>query len=301
VTSAPLGFAAAAPAKVNLHLHVTGRRADGYHLIDSWMAFTAAGDRLFVAPARGLRLAIEGPFAGGLSAGEDNLVMRAARALAERTGTRAGAAIRLVKNLPVASGIGGGSADAAAALRTLVRLWRLAPTVLADPAWTAARLGADLPACLVAASARVSGIGEVVEAGPALPPCGVVLVNPGVAVATAQVFARRDGAFSPPAARAGAAANARRLAQALAASRNDLAPAAMSIAPQIADALAALARAPGCRLARLSGSGATCFGLFDHVAAAAAAARALAAGQPHWWVCATRFRAAPPRVRAVRG
>jgi 4-diphosphocytidyl-2-C-methyl-D-erythritol kinase len=296
----PSGFAVAAPAKINLHLHVTGRRADGYHLLDSSMAFTAVGDRVFAAPAAELSLAIDGPFATGLSAGEDNLVMRAARVLAERTGARAGAAIRLVKNLPIASGIGGGSSDAAATLRALAALWRLGPRALADSAWTADRLGADVPVCLFAAPARVSGIGEVIEAAPDLPPCAVVLVNPGLAVATAQVFARREGAFSPPAPRGRAATDARELAAQLSGSRNDLAPAAISLAPRIADVLEALRHAHGCRLARMSGSGATCFGLFDRDGEATAAARTIAGRRPEWWVRATWFRSAAPRVRAFR-
>ena len=180
-----------APAKVNLFLHVIGRRADGYHLLDSLVVFAEAADVLRAEPAQALTLHLDGPFAAGLAAEPDNLVLRAARALAAETGVAPRARLSLHKNLPVASGIGGGSADAAAALRLLCRLWQVAP----DPAALARfaiGLGADVPVCLAGRASRMGGIGERIEPAPTLPACGIVLVNPGVAVATAEVFRNRQ-------------------------------------------------------------------------------------------------------------
>ena len=185
-----------APAKVNLYLHVTGRRADGYHLLDSLAVFGPAADLLAAAPAAALTLALEGPFAAGLAAEPDNLVLRAARALAAEAGLPGGAALRLAKHLPVASGIGGGSADAAAALRLLDRLWGLGLPE-ARLAAIAARLGADVPVCLASRPRRMQGVGEVLRPAPALPDCGLLLVNPGVALATPAVFRARPRRLHP--------------------------------------------------------------------------------------------------------
>lgn len=182
-----------APAKVNLYLHVVGRREDGYHLLDSLVAFAAVGDRLTVSPADVLSLAVTGPFAAGLVGEADNLVLRAARALAAEGGVRAAGRMVLEKNLPVSSGIGGGSADAAAALRLLSRFWGLEPGVARA---LAAGLGADVPACLASRTARMSGIGDVLAPARKLPRMGIALVNPGVAVATPSVFRTRAGPFS---------------------------------------------------------------------------------------------------------
>ncbi len=268
-----------APAKVNLTLHVTGREPNGYHLLDSLVVFGPAADRLHAAPAEALTLELTGPFAAGLAAEADNLVLRAARALADWAGRAPGAALVLEKNLPVASGIGGGSADAAAALRLLVRLWDLhpGPAILAA---MAAKLGADVPVCLASRPARMAGIGEMLSAAPILPPCGLLLVNPGVAVATVDVFRARTGAFSPPAVLPPAWPGVAAMAQDLAALSNDLEAPALAVCPAIAPVLAALRALPGCRLARMSGSGATCFALFDDPAAAEAAAKRL---PDAWW------------------
>ena len=267
-----------APAKVNLALHVTGRRADGYHLIDSLVVFPRLGDLIEAEPAAGLSLAIAGAFARDLGAGADNLVLRAALAL-RRPGD--GAALRLTKSLPVAAGIGGGSADAAAALRLLARLWQ-AP--LPGPA-ALLRLGADLPVCLAGRSCRMRGIGETL-APLALPPFWLVLANPGVPLATAAVFAGLPRRDNPPLAAPPALPDAAALAAFLAAQRNDLEIPAAALAPPIAEARAALAAQPGCRLARMSGSGATCFGLFAAGPEALAAAAALIRARPGWWVAA---------------
>jgi len=275
--AAPL--AEPAPAKINLYLHVTGRRADGYHLLDSLVVFGPAADAVSARPAAALSLTVAGPQAAALVAEADNLVLRAARALAEAAGIPAHAALHLDKHLPVASGIGGGSADAAAALRALDRLWSL-DLGEARLAAIGATLGADIPVCIGARPARMAGIGEVLSAAPALPECGMLLVNPGVALATPAVFRARTGGFSPPAALPASWPDAAGLARDLAALRNDLEAPAVALCPPVATVLAALRAEPGCLLARMSGSGATCFGLFAEAAGAARAAAALPAA---WW------------------
>jgi 4-diphosphocytidyl-2-C-methyl-D-erythritol kinase len=285
----PAGLTEAAPAKVNLYLHVTGRRDDGYHLLDSLVVFAGIGDTLGAAPAARLSLHVTGPFAAGLAGEADNLVLRAARALAAAAGVTAGARLVLDKHLPVASGVGGGSADAAAALRLLCRLWDVAPGA-AELAGLAAGLGADVPACLESRAVRMGGIGERLSPAPALPSCGLVLVNPGVAVATAEVFRARRGAWSDPAALPAGWDDAAAMAADLAELRNDLEPAARALRPVIEAVLAALRATHGCLLARMSGSGATCFGLYPD---AASARRALGAvSRPGWWCWAGALRGA---------
>lgn len=276
-----------APAKVNLYLRVTGRRADGYHLLDSLAVFGPAADLVGAelddgklgGGEAGLRLDVRGPFAAALADDPDNLVLRAARLLAEATGTVPRARLVLEKRLPVASGIGGGSADAAAALRVLGRLWDVDVA-----AGLALRLGADVPVCLAAPRpARMAGIGERLGPAPGLPRFGLLLVNPGVAVSTPAVFRARAAAgagFSEPAALPASWPDAAAMVADLAALGNDLEAAAIALAPAIADALAWLQARPGCLLARMSGSGATCFALFTDGGAAEAQARA---APPGWW------------------
>ena len=267
-----------ARAKVNLALHVVGRRADGYHLLDSLVAFADFGDVVTVEPAPSLSLSITGPMAAGLSAGPDNLVLKAAQML----GSPLGAAITLEKRLPIASGIGGGSADAAATMQALGALWGCA---LPDAGQVLA-LGADVPVCLAGQSCRMAGIGDQISPI-ALPPAHLVLVNPGVGLSTAAVFGallRRDNPPLPPAA---PMPDAVALAAYLCHCRNDLEAPALSIVPQIGAVLAALQGQKGCLLARMSGSGATCFGLFASASAAEAAATALRAQSGAWWVQAT--------------
>jgi 4-diphosphocytidyl-2-C-methyl-D-erythritol kinase len=268
-----------APAKVNLYLHVTGRRADGYHLLDSLAVFGPAADRLALAPADDLSLALDGPFGAALDAEPDNLVLRAARALAAAAGVPARAALVLTKRLPIASGIGGGSADAAAALRGLDRLWGLGLGE-ARLAALAAPLGADIPVCVASRPARMAGVGEVLLAAPAIPESGLLLVNPGVALATPAVFKARAGGFTPPAALPAGWPDAAAMAGDLAALRNDLEAPAIALCTVVAEVLAALRALPGCLLARMSGSGATCFGLFADPLAARAAALQVPGG---WW------------------
>jgi len=280
-----MALTAFAPAKVNLYLHVTGRRSDGYHLIDSLIAFADIGDRITVEPATTLSLEVSGPEAGILAnLGHDNLVLRAARLLADHTGTAGGAALHLEKNLPVAAGIAGGSSDAAAALRLLVELWRLS---LGDETLRGlgARLGADLPACLYGRTAWLGGIGEQVEPGPDLPEAGILLANPRKELPTASAFAARKGSFSG-AGRFAIPRNAVELAQALAPRRNDLTGTAIGLVPEIGRVLARLSRLPGALIARMSGSGATCFALFSDRDAAEEACMTLAAAERDWWCAA---------------
>ena len=268
-----------APAKVNLSLLVTGRRADGYHLLDSLVAFGPAADRVHARPATGLSLRIEGPFAAGLAVGDDNLVLGAARALAAWAGRAPDAALVLEKHLPVASGIGGGSADAAATLRLLCRLWRVSPDA-ADLAALGLALGADVPVCLDSRPMRMRGVGDMLSPIPALPKCGLLLVNPGVAVPTAKVFQARTAPFSAAAEVPADWRDAAALAGILAQLGNDLEAPALRVAPVIGEVLRRLRLLRGCLLARMSGSGATCFALFADPAAAKAAASRL---PPEWW------------------
>jgi 4-diphosphocytidyl-2-C-methyl-D-erythritol kinase len=273
----------AAPAKLNLYLHVIGRRADGYHLLDSLVAFADIGDVVEACPAERVSLEVTGPFAEGLG-GDDNLVLRAARAL----GPRRGAALRLEKNLPVASGIGGGSSDAAAALLALSRLWNVP-----IPPDLPIALGADVPVCLLGRPAWLGGIGEDVVPAPPLPGLGLVLVNPRIALSTPAVFKARQGPFSQ-AARFEPTRNESAFVAELAGRRNDLAAAAASLVPEIDAVLASLG---GARLARMSGSGATCFGLYEDVAAARAAAARIT--RPGWWVAAGSLASRPPAEAAA--
>ena len=267
-----------ARAKVNLALHVMGRRADGYHLLDSLVAFADFGDVVTVEPAPSLSLSITGPMAAGLSAGPDNLVLKAAQML----GSPLGAAITLEKRLPIASGIGGGSADAAATMQALGALWGCA---LPDAGQVLA-LGADVPVCLAGQSCRMAGIGDQISPI-ALPPAHLVLVNPGVGLSTAAVFGALLCRDNPPLPPAAPMPDAVALAAYLCHCRNDLEAPALSLVPQIGAVLAALQGQTGCLLARMSGSGATCFGLFASASAAEAAATALRAQSAAWWVQAT--------------
>lgn len=274
-----------APAKLNLSLQIVGRRTDGYHLLDGLVAFADIGDVLMAEAAETTHLAIEGPFATGLSAGPDNLVQRAAAALAAAAAAAPGAALRLVKNLPVASGIGGGSADAAAALRALQRLWGIDLPANHLHA-IAASLGADVPMCLSSEPCWIAGIGDILAPLPDLPEAGLILANPGVPLATPAVFKLRSGSFSVPK-RFDIPATAAALAHSLAATDNDLTEAAEACVPEIAALRRHLAGLPGALLARMSGSGATCFALFASRAAAEAALSPLKAAIPAgWWAAA---------------
>ena len=273
----PFVRACLAPAKVNLTLHLCGQRADGYHLLDSLVVFPEIGDHLSAEPASGLSLTISGPFGDALASGGDNLVLKAAERLSEHVGG-AGAALHLQKNLPVASGIGGGSSDAAAALRLLSEMWE----VSVPPGLTLA-LGADVPVCCAApAPQRMQGIGERLSPVPPLPEHWMVLVNPLVGVPTGAVFAGVADRSPPqgPALPPKGFRDFKDLRDWVAAGRNDLQASATTLCPPIAEILAALGTAP---LARMSGSGATCYALFeDEVGAEEMAIRLRR--EADWWV-----------------
>ena len=262
-----------APAKLNLALHVRGRRTDGRHDIETMFAFCADGDRLTGGPDDGISLEVTGPFAVDLEGGGDNLVLRAAHALQESTGERRGAKLRLVKNLPVASGLGGGSADAAAALRLLTAMWGTDPGAAQS---VAPALGSDVPACLLSLPARGSGAGDELTAvaGEGLTGTPVVVVNPRSPLSTAEVFARWDGTDRGPLGdwRQG---------------RNDLESIAVDMVPQIGLVLAWLSAQQGAQLVRMSGSGASCFALFGNEADRNRAEEAV---PREWWKLATWLR-----------
>lgn len=271
-----------APAKVNLCLHVTGRRADGYHLLDSLVVFAGVGDRVSALPGNGLSLRLTGPEAAALGAEPDNLVLRAARLMRAKD-----VALVLDKQLPLASGIGGGSADAAATLRLL---GRMTGHPLPD-ARAVLALGADVPVCLAGRPVRMRGVGEDLSPLSPLPPFWLVLVNPRVPVPTPHVFAAltcRENAPIPdmPMAALGSAATLADWLQAR--TRNDLVGAARQVSPVLAQVQAALENTPNCLLARMSGSGGTHFGLFSDESTAMAAAIHLQTAHPGWWIATGR-------------
>ncbi len=264
-----------ARAKVNLCLHVTGKTADGYHLLDSLVVFPNVGDVISVAPADILGLQIDGPFASGLSC-SDNIIIDAAKTF----GTRRGAAITLIKNLPVASGIGGGSSDAAATLHLLADHWGVA----LPGAEKTLQLGADVPVCMTAKAQHMQGIGEVLNPVPDLPEFAIVLVNAGVLISTKHVFAALSKTRNPPMDAAKGFADFNGLCDYLKSQRNDLQAAASKISPEISRVIKALQAEPACALARMSGSGATCFGLFETLHQAQDAAMKIKKTNPDWWV-----------------
>jgi 4-diphosphocytidyl-2-C-methyl-D-erythritol kinase len=283
-----------APAKINLTLRITGRRADGYHELESLVTFAAPCDRLKLQPGEALSLSLSGPTAAAAGPTPDNLVLKAARALADQVSGLVTGRFELEKILPVAAGIGGGSSDAAAALRLLARANNL-PLTDARLLASACRTGADVPVCLDPRPRVMRGIGEILSAALRLPPLSAVLINPGVAVPTREVFAAlaamRGGRFAAQDLVAGEIERAQEIASAaalitlLARSGNDLEEPAISLQPVIGRALAALRALPECKLARMSGSGATCFGLIER--GAEDAARRLRERFPDWWITAT--------------
>jgi len=284
LTSSTTDFA---PAKINLTLRVIGRRADGYHELESLVAFADIGDTLTFDPADDTALGVGGPFGAAIGATVDNLVLKARGALGARVPNTRGGHFTLIKKLPVAAGIGGGSADAAAALRLLARAIGIA---LDDPRLmaTALAVGADVPVCMAGKACVMRGVGEILSEPLDLRPLPAVLVNPGVATATRDVFkafAGMTGSATPL-----GDVPRRGLVDFLQAHGNDLTPAAISCVPLIGEVLDTLAALPDVRLTRMSGSGSTCFALFERRAAAKAAAAQLAEARPDWWVAATTLR-----------
>jgi 4-diphosphocytidyl-2-C-methyl-D-erythritol kinase len=280
-----------AAAKLNLFLEITGRRADGYHELQSLVAFADFGDRLWFEPAAVFALKITGPFAQSLAAGarQDNLVLKAASWLRARVRHGDAQAITLEKNLPVAAGIGGGSADAAAALRALAVAWEIDPSSL-DCAQLARDLGADLPVCLLGRPCLVSGVGEKLAPAPRLPKLWLLLANPRLPLSTGAVF----NAYSPPYSEAAgwpaSDLDLPAFVDALKTRRNDLEAPARSLLPEIGELLGSLQELPGCLLARMSGSGPTCFGLFARRSEAEAGAAHLQVAHPGWWLCSGRLQ-----------
>lgn len=288
-----------APAKINLYLHVTGKRDDGYHLLDSLVVFTGVGDVMKLEEADEFAFVMDGPMAPALAGGdpEQNLVVRAARGLAAAKGRELKVKLTLTKNLPIASGIGGGSTDAAAALRLLSVHWGLEPR---DPDLfrIAARLGQDIPCCIDAETCYFRGIGDQTDPGPELPHTDIVLVNPGVALPTPAVFKARTGAFTPARFLSTLPESPQELADMLSQRSNSLTAAAITLCPDIEMVLDALRGQQDCLLARMSGSGATCFGLFPDRASARQAAADLYTRHPEWWVVQTNF---PTQTRVLMG
>jgi 4-diphosphocytidyl-2-C-methyl-D-erythritol kinase len=277
-----------AAAKINLLLHVGDSRSDGYHELQSIMAFADVGDEVLIAPGEGLTLEIEGPFAEALKGEADNIVLKAARALATRAGIAANAHITLTKNLPISSGLGGGSTDAAATLRGLCKLWHVTLTE-ADLQGIAISLGSDVPVCLKGRPCWVEGIGEKLSVIPIFPALHVVLANPGVPVSTAHAYrtirARSGIARERPA----TFRDANALIGFLETANNDLEEPAAAIAPVVRDVMEAFDADDATLLARMSGSGATCFGIYDSPQIAREAAARIAAAHPGWWVKAAKL------------
>lgn len=291
-----------APAKINLSLRILGRRADGYHQLEGLVAFSDAGDVLRVEAgeqgvAAAAALTIDGPFGAQLvaqGAADDNLVLRAARLHAAQSGERRALHFHLTKNLPIASGIGGGSSDAAAALGVLQQL-AARPLDDAVLRGIARELGADVPMCLCPQAQYVAGIGEITRSVEFSRPLAAVLVNPGVAVSTREVFRelaapRLTGDPAPRPMLPPGPLLPDTLIDWLQGETNDLEAPALRLAPVIGEVLAALRASDSCRLARMSGSGATCFAIYDDEDAAARAALLIAGQNPHWWVLATQLR-----------
>ena len=271
-----------APAKVNLTLHVTGRRADGYHELDSLVAFAPVCDKVRVQDANVLSLTVEGPMAGGVPADMDNLVLQAASLFPDDPDV----SIVLEKHLPAASGIGGGSADAAATIRAMIARNTMDEATLEDFAARVPKLGADVPMCLLSQSCRARGIGEKIEPVE-MPPLPALLVNPGVQVSTPDVFrALKTPDNAPMPDDLPRFGDALALINWLNTNRNDLEAPAIEVAPIIGDVLLALRRTNGCQLARMSGSGATCFALFHDKDTALAAEQAIRMAHPNWWTAA---------------
>lgn len=291
-TVAKLRHIERAPAKINLDLLITGRRADGYHELDSLVVFGIVADELIFEPALDFELGVEGTFAHAVPHGESNLVLRAAREFARSFGIEGGARIRLIKNIPVAAGLGGGSADAAACLRGLRALFAI-DCELPELLDLAADLGADVPVCLYSRTARMRGIGERIDPVRALPPLPLVLVNCGLPVDTGQVFRALAGRFEArPRTPLPAEPTLPIFAAWLNTGRNDLEAVTRTLVPEVGHVLDVLRAEPACLAARMSGSGGSCWGLFATAEQAEQAAERLRA-QSGWWVAAGVVETSP--------
>ncbi|MBL4894459.1 MAG: 4-(cytidine 5'-diphospho)-2-C-methyl-D-erythritol kinase [Emcibacter sp.] len=281
-----------ARAKINLDLLITGRRADGYHLLNSLVVFADYGDEISVKPAQNITLNISGPFAIKLDAQEDNLVLKAARLLRDKFDIQAGADIELVKNLPVSSGIGGGSADAAATLHALLNLWQISCNASVLDELTLS-LGADVPVCMASTTMLMTGVGEILRPVTLKFPLFLLLVNPGVSVSTGEIFkarADRKISFSPSRTLPDDIRTVDQLKDILDLTRNDLAYDASLLEPGIGKVLEYIGKKDHCIHAAMSGSGATCFGIFSDFEAAKNQADIIGRDFPDWWVRAVRVR-----------
>ena len=279
-----------ASAKINLYLHLTGKRPDGYHLLDSLIGFFSIGDAVSVGVSEGFSFHVDGPFAGSLSADErrdstesGNIAVRAALATARAAGRTPDVFLHLTKNLPPAAGLGGGSSDAAVVVRGLLELWRL-PSDADFLEGLLRSLGADVPVCFYGQAARISGIGEIIEPVPTLPMLPAVLVNPLKSCPTPEVFRRTRAAFKTPVVLPERFKDTVSFAAFLKETGNDLTDAALGIVPEVATCLEVLGEAEGCLLSRMSGSGATCFGIFESEPDALRCAQRIQADHPGWWV-----------------
>lgn len=273
-----------APAKVNLSLHITGKRADGYHLLDSMVVFTEFGDQLEITESETFSLTCSGDYGDLIASNNDNLVMKAARGMQQLDGKKSGLKVQLRKLIPVSAGLGGGSADAAAVIRFLCAQWNID----IDSSYVkelALSLGADVPVCLSHNPQQMAGIGEMITHLPIMPSLNLLLVNPKVALATADVFTAYQHQNRPTP----QAWNGKEdLISYLRSCRNDLQPAAMSICPVVQEVLSVLSSLPQCLLARMSGSGASCYGVFASEDAMHLASKQLAKEKPGWWQAPTR-------------
>ena len=279
-----------APAKINLYLHITGRLDNGYHTLDSLVVFADIGDRVEIEPATDFQFRVDGPYAGGFSPKEldsspnsSNLIVQAVWSLARAAQKVPNIRATLTKNLPLASGLGGGSSDAAAVIWGLLEWWGLSSQAHYLPGLMA-RLGADVPVCLPCKPARVRGIGDILDPAPPMPEVAVVLVHPGKACPTSDVFSRFNGGLKEAQNMPQNLDSFENLVSFLKNQENDLYSAARTTVPEIDNAINALSSQKGCAIARLSGAGATCFGLFESEALAQNAANNIAAENPDWWV-----------------
>lgn len=278
----------ACPAKLNLFLHITGKRDDGYHELQSWVVFTEIGDVISIRPAREYHLAVNGPFTQLLPPMMDNLVTKTVNLLAERYKQKPNFVIELTKNLPIGGGLGGGSANAAATARALQQLWGFEWST-EDAAWLAHHIGADVPVCLAGQSCIVGGIGEKLESFAPMPSgYHVVLVFPNVSVSTSEIFGKIQPPYTPPI-DFPADKISESLMQFIQSARNDLMHPAMSIEGNVIKAYRALMRQENCTLARMTGSGSVCFGIFPDADSARNATAAIRQEEPAWWVRATQF------------
>lgn len=280
-------ISAVAPAKINLYLHVTGKRQDGYHLLDSLAAFASLSDTVEVSAAKTITVSVAGDHAEQLS-GDDNIVKKAAEVLQKHFNIGSGASITLHKNLPVGAGIGGGSADAATTLKLLLRLWKITVSEK-ELSSIALSLGADVPACLQSSTLYMSGVGEIIETGPKLPKLHLVLASTGKPLLTKNVFAKYDGKFSADSEHPKHFASKEDLVAFLGSTRNDLQNAAIALQPEIGTIISELMAEKECMLARMSGSGSTCFGIFTKRSYAENFALELGNRYPQWWVRAANL------------